>query len=209
MCQEKLPVSTASQVGPLHLKKSVQFGDIQEFPMELPSQVIVDNSILYYTQDELKRLTRADIKAKKLAERGTNDDSLPNYSQNDDEICFRGLEHSLNNTQRKRRIREHVRAVLLVYFEQRRRGSFDAEKLCVIAKSRSRQDRKYARRMASVDASEAFEDSFSCNSTTEQTADTRESDSSTNSSLNNSSKRGIKRWVSGKLSRFTSRRESK
>jgi hypothetical protein len=165
----------SKKVVPVDLKKSVQFGPIKECPLE-PLPLDIQIEALFYTADELFRQRSADVEAKRSAE---NDNS--EFEEGED-ICFRGLENSLNKGERRRKVQEYVRTVINVHREQREMGYFDDYELCLIAKARSKGDRKLAQRMASIDANEAFEDL------------------SDRSQRSKPARMGLKRWVAGSLS---------
>jgi hypothetical protein len=180
------------KIEPLHLQannnlkrsRSVQFGEIQECSLDSLPYNDEDKAALFYTQAELRKLKKADISAKREAEE--NPEAV-DHIVDEEEISFRGLEHCLDTSERKQHIREYVQSVVGIHLEQREMGYFDDFELYVIARHKSKKDRKHAQRMASLDSRDIMD----------------YSDQSDASSSALGSRRSLKRWVSGQFSKLT------
>lgn len=133
------------------VKKLVQFGSVQEYPLDpLPADI----SEIYYTSMEMKKIKQDAIKATEDAEQN----ECPQHSegQTEEETSLRGLEQFFKTNERRRRVQFCVRAVLYVHLTQRKMGYCDEKELCKAAKSLSKQDKKNAQEMASLDVQDVL-----------------------------------------------------
>ena len=183
--QQKQIMVSCKRIAPQHLKlkEAVHFGDVKECPIKPPPLDEESRANLFYTQKELRRLKKADIEAKRMAEENPDIEF-----DEDEEVCFRGLEYSLNSKERKENIKSYVQCIVQIYLDQQEMGYVDEYELYAIAKSKSKRDRKLARRMGALDANDA--------------ADYIDSEYSENSSLSRNGKRSLKRWVSGQFTKL-------